>query len=244
LSIHEGARAFALTADAYERARPTYPAEAIDWALASAPLSSGDTVVDLAAGTGKLTSLLVARGLDVIAVEPVAEMRAVLQAKVGPADVRKGTAEAIPVTDRTAAAVTVAQAFHWFEPDRALPEIARVLTGDGVLLIFTNVRDKTDELQGELEKLTSPYRGRYPNPKWDERLSDNALFEPELRTFPHEQLLDRETFVERIASISWIASLPADVRTRVLAATAALAASREEPIRLPYVTQVFACRRR
>lgn len=171
-------------------------------------------------------------------------MRAVLQARVRAADVREGTAEAIPVADGTADAVTVAQAFHWFDADRALAEIARVLTQNGVLLIFANVRDKTDELQGELEKVVSPYRGSYPNPKWDEKLPDNALFEPELRTFPHEQLLDRDAFVERIASISWIASLPTDVRTRVLDATRALAASREEPIRLPYVTQVFVCRRR
>jgi ubiquinone/menaquinone biosynthesis C-methylase UbiE len=201
-------------------------------------------VVDLAAGTGKLTTLLVARGLNVIAVEPVAEMRAVLQARVPSTDVREGTAEGIPVADGVADAVTVAQAFHWFDPERALPEIARVLAPEGVLLIFVNVRDKSDELQRELEALMSPYRGRYPNPHWDEKLPDNELFEPVLRTFPHEQLLDRQTFVERVASVSWIASLPEDERARVLDATRALSAGQEEPIRLPYVTQVFVCRRR
>jgi ubiquinone/menaquinone biosynthesis C-methylase UbiE len=201
-------------------------------------------VVDLAAGTGKLTTLLVARGLSVIAVEPVAEMRAVLQGRVPSTDVREGTAEGIPVADGAADAVTVAQAFHWFDPKRALPEIARVLTPDGVLLIFVNVRDKSDVLQRELEALMSPYRGRYPNPNWDEKLPENALFEPVLQTFPHEQLLDRETFVERVASVSWIASLPEDERAHVLDATRALSAGQEEPIRLPYVTQVFVCRRR
>lgn len=171
-------------------------------------------------------------------------MRAVLQVRVRAADVREGTAEAIPVADGTADAVTVAQAFHWFDPERASAEIARVLTRDGAFLIFANVRDKTNELQAELEQLMSPYRGTYPNPTWTETLPDNALFEPELRTFTHEQLLDRDTFVERVASVSWIASLPSDVRTRVLDAARALADDQPEPISLPHVTQVFVCRRR
>jgi ubiquinone/menaquinone biosynthesis C-methylase UbiE len=207
-------------------------------------VKEGSTVVDVAAGTGKLTGLLVARGLEVIAVEPVAEMRAVLRARVEAADVREGTAEAIPVGDGVADAVTVAQAFHWFDADRALAEFARVLTPDGALLIFANVRDKSNEVQAELEQLMAPYRGTYPNPTWTETLPDNVLFQPELRTFPHQQLLDRDTFVERVASVSWIASLPADVRTRVLEATRALTAGYEEPIPLPYVTEVFVCRRR
>ena len=204
----------------------------------------GGTVVDVAAGTGKLTSLLVARGFEVVAVEPVAEMRAVLHARVRAADVREGTAEAIPVADGTADAVTVAQAFHWFDTDRALVEMSRVLTRDGALLIFANVRDKSNELQSKLEQLMSPYRGTYPSPTWAETLPDNALFEPEFRTFTHEQLLDRDTFVERVASVSWIASLPSDVRTSVLDAARALADGQAEPISLPYVTQVFVCRRR
>ena len=202
------------------------------------------TVVDVAAGTGKLTSLLIARGFEVIAVEPVAEMRAVLQARAPAAEVREGTAEAIPVADETANAVTVAQAFHWFDTDRALAEISRVLTRDGALLIFANVRDKSNELQAELELLMSPHRGTYPSPTWDETLADNAQFEPEFRTFTHEQLLDRDTFVERVASVSWIAALPSDVRTSVLDAARALAETQPEPISLPYVTQVFVCRRR
>jgi SAM-dependent methyltransferase len=207
-------------------------------------LGVGDTVVDLAAGTGKLTRLLVARGFDVIAVEPVREMRAVLEMRVPEADVRDGTAEAIPVADTTADGVTVAQAFHWFDRDRALAEIARVLKPAGALAIVANVRDKSDELQAELEKLMSRYRGAYPNPNWPETLVDNTLFEAELRTFAHVQLLDRDTFVERVASVSWIASLPEDERARVLSATRALVDCRDEPIRLPYVTEVFICRRR
>jgi SAM-dependent methyltransferase len=171
-------------------------------------------------------------------------MRAVLEQRVPEADVRDGTAESIPVADGAADAVTVAQAFHWFEPGRALPEIARALKPGGAFAIFANVRDKRDELQHELEKLMSRYRGVYPNPDWPETLPHNPIFETELRTFVHEQLLDRVTFVERVASVSWIASLPAEERANVLDAARALAAERDEPIRLPYVTEVFLCRRR
>jgi ubiquinone/menaquinone biosynthesis C-methylase UbiE len=200
-------------------------------------------VVDLAAGTGKLTRLLVERGFDVIAVEPVAEMRGVLEARVSPVTVLDGTAESIPLADGTAKAVTVAQAFHWFDPDRALPEIARVLKRAGALAIFANVREESDPLQRDLEKLMAKYRGSYPNPQWPQKLPANPLFETELRTFRHDHLLDEETFVERVASVSWIASLPDEERERVLAATRALSAGRAE-IRLPYLTQVFVCRRR
>jgi SAM-dependent methyltransferase len=242
-AIHPGARAFALTADAYERARPTYPAAAIDWVLESGSLGAGDPVVDLAAGTGKLTRLLVERGLSVIAVEPVAEMRAVLERSVPGAEVRKGTAEAIPVGDGEARAVTVAQAFHWFDQQRAMPEIARVLDHGGVLATLANIRDKSDPLQADLEELIGGYRGAYPNPNWPETLADDPLFTSELRTFAHEVLLDEETFVERVASVSWIASLPADERDRVLASARELVAGSDE-VRMPYVTEVYICRRR
>jgi SAM-dependent methyltransferase len=203
----------------------------------------GDPVVDLAAGTGKLTRLLVGRGLSVIAVEPVPEMRAVLERSVPNADVREGTAEAIPVGDGEVRAVTVAQAFHWFDQRRVMPEIARVLDDGGVLATLANVRDKSDRLQADLEELIAAYRGAYPNPNWPETLSDDPLFTSELRAFPHEVLLDEETFVERVASISWIASLPVGERDRVLSAARDLVAGSEE-VRMPYVTEVYVCRRR
>ena len=211
--------------------------------MGAAGLERGDLVVDLAAGTGKLTRLLVDRDLHVIAVEPVAGMRRVLEERVA-AEVVDGTAEAIPLDDCVARAVTVAQAFHWFDPQRALPEIARVLRPDGLLAIVANVRDRDDPLQAALEKVISPYRGVYPNPDWPERLPENPFFDPELKTFRHDQIVDEETFVERVASISWIGTLARDEREAVLAATRALAVDQPRPIRLPYVTQVFLCRQR
>lgn len=244
MKIHPGAAAFSLTAEAYERARPTYPAAALDWIAEAVPLEAGDAVVDLAAGTGKLTRLLVDRGYKVIAVEPVDEMRAVLKARVPHARVVQGTAEAIPLPDASARAVTVAQAFHWFDPERAPLEIARVLKADGALVIMANIRDPEDPLQAQLEELLERYRGAYPNPNWPETWADNPLFVLEYREFRHEHLFDEQTFVERVASVSWIASLPPDENARVLAATRALVADAREPIRMPYITEVRVCRRR
>jgi ubiquinone/menaquinone biosynthesis C-methylase UbiE len=245
LSVHPGAHAFGRAAEAYERARPTYPAEALDWVAEAVPLEPGDPVVDVGAGTGKLTRLLVERGYRVVAVEPIDGMRAVLAERVPQARVVAGTAEAIPVADGSARAVTAAQAYHWFDPARAEPEIARVLEPDGALVVIANVRDKSDDLQSRLEELMSRYRGEYPNRNWPDKWGDNhPLFVPEYREFRHEQLLDRETFVERVSSVSWIASLPEDENRRVLEETRALVVDAPEPIRLPYVTQAFVCRRR
>jgi ubiquinone/menaquinone biosynthesis C-methylase UbiE len=246
LSVHPGAHAFGRAAEAYERARPTYPADALDWVAETVPLEPGDAVVDVGAGTGKLTRLLVERGYDVVAVEPIDGMRAVLAERVPQARVVAGTAEAIPVPDGSARAVTAAQAFHWFDAERAEPEIARVLEPNGSLVIVWNVRDKEDPLQARLEELMSRYRGDYPNknPRPDKWAADHPLFVPEYRAFRHEHVLDTETFVERVASVSWIASLPKDENRRVLEETRALVADTSEPIRMPYVTEVFVCRRR
>ena len=178
-----------------------------------------------------------------IAVEPIREMREVL-ARHTDADVLEGTAESIPLPDASARAVTVAQAFHWFDPERALPEIARVLVPDGLLAIVANVRDKANSLQTALTDLLAPHKGTYPNPDWPDHLPATGLFDVELLTFPYEQVVDEDTFVERVASISWIGALPEDDRERVLADARALVAGRKEPIKLPYVTQVFLCRRR
>ena len=106
--LHPATRGFELAADVYERGRPDYPAAAIAWLVERLDLRPGRTLVDLAAGTGKLTRLLVPSGADVIAVEPLAAMRALIEN----ARVLEGTAEAMPLPDASADAVTVAQAFH------------------------------------------------------------------------------------------------------------------------------------
>lgn len=134
------AASFGAAADAYERGRPSYPAAALDWLLPPA----AHRVLDLGAGTGKLTRLLADRpGLDVVAVEPSAGMREAFAASLPGIEVREGTAEAIPAPDDAFDVVLVAQAWHWVDPVVAVPEVARVLAPGGTLGLVWNVRDET-----------------------------------------------------------------------------------------------------
>src|SRR5947208_10781774 len=122
MRVHPAAAGFARAAGVYERARPEYPPEAVAWLVDRLDLPPGRVVVDVAAGTGKLTRLLVPSGARVVAVEPLAEMRAQLEEAVPSVEALEGTAEALPLADDFADAVTVAAAFHWFRAAEALPE--------------------------------------------------------------------------------------------------------------------------
>jgi SAM-dependent methyltransferase len=135
------ARSFGAAADVYERARPGYPDAAVDWLVPE----GARTVLDLGAGTGKLTRSLVARGLEVIAVEPIKEMRASLTAALPEVRALAGTAEEIPLPDDSVDAITVAQAWHWVDPERAVAEAARVLRPGGTLGLIWNRRDERVE---------------------------------------------------------------------------------------------------
>jgi SAM-dependent methyltransferase len=132
------ARSFGAAAEAYERARPGYPEAAIDWLVPQ----GARTVLDLGAGTGKLTRSLVGDGVEVVAVEPLAEMRAKLAAALPEVRALEGTAEAIPLPDDSVDAITVAQAWHWVDPERATAEAARVLRPGGTLGLIWNRRDE------------------------------------------------------------------------------------------------------
>jgi SAM-dependent methyltransferase len=143
------ARSFGVAAGAYERARPTYPDAAVDWLLPA----GARTVLDLGAGTGKLTRSLVARGLEVTAVEPLAEMRASLAASLPEVRALEGTAEAIPLADDSVDAITVAQAWHWVDPERATAEAARVLRPGGTLGLIWNRRDERVEWMARLSQV-------------------------------------------------------------------------------------------
>jgi SAM-dependent methyltransferase len=143
------ARSFGAVADTYERARPSYPDAAVDWLLPA----GARTVLDLGAGTGKLTRSLAARGLEVVAVEPIAEMRASLAASLPEVRVLEGTAEAIPLPDDSVDAITVAQAWHWVDPEKATLEAARVLRPGGTLGLIWNRRDERVEWMSRLSKV-------------------------------------------------------------------------------------------
>jgi len=137
------ARGFGAGARAYESARPGYPDEALGILRDEVGVGPGEEVVDLAAGTGKLTRRLVELGAAIRAVEPVGAMSLELERAVPGIEVLDGTAEAIPLPDSSCDVVTVAQAFHWFDAPAALEEISRVLRPGGRLALLWNERDET-----------------------------------------------------------------------------------------------------
>lgn len=232
----------------YERARPDYPQSAIDWLAERLPLGPGRTVLDLAAGTGKLTRQLVATGATVVPVEPLAGMRAELARAVPQVEALDGTAEAIPLPDGSVDAVTVAQAFHWFRVPETAAELHRVLRRGGAVALVWNMRDPDFPLQEALSELIEPYRDEVPahrDERWKAELIATGLFAgPEERVFDHAHVLDAETLVDRYASISFVATLPDDERTRLLGRIRASIEGYEEPIEFPHLTRLYVFMRR
>ena len=248
MAVHRAARGFGTSAAAYERARPTYPDEAVRDLVELLGLGPGRTVVDLAAGTGKLTRLLVPSGATVVAVEPVVGMREQLAAAVPGVEIRDGVAEALPLADDSADAVVAGQSFHWFDGERALPQIHRVLRPRGGLAMLWNVRDRTVEWVERLAEITEPLAARsgvprYRTSAWREAFEASDLFGPlECRQYPFEHEVDAPTMVDRIASISWISVLPDEERRKVLARVEALFVDMPERFPVPYHTELWWCR--
>ncbi|HZS24923.1 MAG TPA: class I SAM-dependent methyltransferase [Gaiellaceae bacterium] len=240
--LHPATRGFA-SADRYERGRPSYPAAALAAIVERLQLRAGRTVLDLAAGTGKLTRLLASSGAGVVAVEPVAEMRTELERRVPGIRVLDGTAERIPLADGSVDGVTVAQAFHWFRADEALREIHRVLRPNEWLALVWNVRDERDRLQAELSRLVAPLEHGVPRRHerdWRTVFDASDLFEhAEVRTFANVQEVDEQGLVERITSISFVAAADDATRAEIEARVRALVRDAELPIRLPYTTELY-----
>lgn len=228
--------AFADVAGAYERGRPGYPSDAVRWMVGDAPVD----VVDLGAGTGKLTRALVALGHRVVAVEPLDEMRARLETAVPGARAVAGKAESMPLADASADVVTSAQAFHWFDHDDALPEIARVLRPEGRLGLVWNSRDDRDPWMARLSAIIG-------NESIQESdvvpiLDGSGLFRwVETKRFAFEQILDRAGLLDLVLSRSYLARLPPEDREPVLAAVGALfdETAIDGGVRLAYVTECF-----
>ncbi len=205
----------------YDRARPAYAASAIDWALP--PYTR--RVLDLAAGTGKLSALLAARGLDVTAVDPSEPMLAQLRANMPGVDARIGTAEAIGLPDDDVDAVVIGSALHWFERPAADHEIARVVRPGGVVAVFSNQRDASvpwvaafnDLLKARRREAAHPARRRQP-------AFDPALFTaPEQADFAFTQSMTADSLAELMASRSYVIDLPVAAREQLLAAIRTLA---------------------
>lgn len=207
---------FDAVAEIYERSRPAYAETALAWLGERLPLGR---VLDLAAGTGKLTRQLVALGYDVVAVEPGDAMRAVLERVVPQAEALDGSAEDIPLPNSSIDAILVAQAFHWFRVDEALVEMHRVLRPGGGFGLLWNEWDDADPLLHELNELIDAVRPdmrRGGQPPWHAPLTASPLFgELEERQFRHVERLDLETIVERVSSVSAVASAQPEERRRI-----------------------------
>jgi SAM-dependent methyltransferase len=252
--VHRAASSgFGRAADDYERGRPGYPADAVNRMAATLALGPGTTVLDLAAGTGKLTRELTATGSEVIAVEPVAEMREQLQATTPGARVLEGTAEHIPLPDAAVSAVTVAQAFHWFDTAAAAAEIQRVLAPGGRLAVLWNAWDEQFEWVAAMMEIIHAHVDDAPQQRtsrWPRELAETGRFGALTEeTFANPVSGDRDTLVARALSTSYIAALPPAGRDRV--ARAVLAVVDHDPLttgtehfEMPYTTHLAWSQRR
>ena len=230
------AHSFGGVADAYERGRPTYPADAVRWMLGEHPL----TVLEVGAGTGKLTRVLTDLGHDVQATDPDAAMLHVLEKEVPGARTAQASAEDIPLGDASVDAVIAAQAFHWFDLGRALPEVARVLRPGGRLCLVWNTRNekipwvrRLGAIIGTQEQLRDPA----------EALIFSELFGfVEDREFTHWQTIDRQSVQDLVLSRSNVAVLDEAARAAKLAEVLAFYddfGRGMDGMQLPYVTRCF-----
>ena len=198
-----------------------YPPDAVGWLVDRLRIQPGAVVVDLAAGTGKLTRLLLPTGASVVAIEPVLGMRRLLRQILPSVPVIAGTAEAMALKGSSVDAVCAAQAFHWFDADTAFAELARVLRPGGRVGILWNVRDRSVDWVDRIWQLMHDVEGRGPwrdHDSWDESaFGARPGFGPlEHTTFHHEHVTTPAGVVERIRGVSHIAALEPEAKAGVL----------------------------
>jgi SAM-dependent methyltransferase len=238
MPIHPLAEQFAAVVGEYERGRPEYPPAAVGAVAAELRLAPGSPVLDLAAGTGRLSSALLAAGLDVIAVEPVQALRERLAASIGPERVRDGLAEAIPLGDRSVQAVTVGDAFHWFDHRPALTEIGRVLRPGGGLAVLATVPDWSGASWahdlGTLLAQSRPAHPHFDGPPWQESVRAAGGWAPprEIRVSVNRPA-EPERIVDQIASMSWVAGMAEEQRSAFLSRARDLIATGTTPHEFP-----------
>src|SRR5262245_1880631 len=247
--VHEVAAAGFSDAGDYEAARPSYPPDAVAWFVEQLRIAPGTRVVDLAAGTGKLTRLLAPAGAHLIAAEPDAGMRTLLRASVPGVPVLACTAEQLAFRDASLDAVTVAQAFHWFDHDRAIAELARVVRPGGRVGLVWNARDRSVDWVDGVWSIMDRVEKRAPWRDHDEWRDSAYRDLPGFGTrhpaqFWHTQAVTPEAMVQRVASVSHVAVLPTADRAavldevRTLLATHPDAAGRAE-LAVPYRVDCF-----
>ncbi|MEN7528258.1 class I SAM-dependent methyltransferase [Cupriavidus sp. DL-D2] len=249
---HAAAQGFSTQADTYARGRPDYPAALADWLRDTLGLAPGKVVVDLGAGTGKFTRLLLPTGARAIAVEPVDAMRAQLSSKLPDVQALAGSAESMPLPDASVDAVVCAQAFHWFANEAAMREIGRVLKPGGRLGLIWNVRDESVPWVAQLTTIMTPYEGdapRFYKGDWKTVFPAEGFGPLALQKLPYTHDGDPEqVIVDRIMSVSFIASLPATEQDAVRAKLHAVIANDpalqgHDTVSFPYSTEAYCCER-
>jgi len=222
VSASQQARSFHRAAEEYERGRPGWPEEVLD----PLPIADGATVLDVGAGTGKLTRVLARRYARVIALEPLDELRAILAERVPQAEPLPGVAEAIPLGDEEVDAVFAAQSFHWFANDVALAEIARVLRPGGVFARLWNEAVEPSPLPEPYRRRMSDLHDEMRPARIRDDVFDGTPFdEAREAAVEHEQVSTREDVLAFAASVSWIANR--DDREEVLGELAAMLPDKE-----------------
>lgn len=243
---HEG---FSRGADAYERGRPGYPRGAVAWLCEALGVAAGSRVLDIGAGTGKLAGLVrELSGADVIAVEPVAEMREIAAAHGLP--VLDGTAEALGVASASVDAIVCGEAFHWFDGLRTLAELARVLRpGSGVGLLWNvHAWDRDSGWVQAVERLLAPHSdgraaSRYSSGAWRAAFERDDRWAPlERRVFAHVLTLDASALVDHVGSVAFVAALPEPERAQLLAEVRHIATDLPSPLAIPYRTDAYVTR--
>jgi SAM-dependent methyltransferase len=250
-SIHESAAlGFGRASADYERGRPGYPRPAVDQLARELRIGPGRRVVDLAAGTGKLTRELMPCGATIVAVEPVAEMREQLVGALPGIEALDGTAERMPLADASVDTVVVAQAFHWFDVRAAATEIHRVLRPGGGLGAIWNAWDESVGWVARLQDRVHAHAGNTPQQRtshWRSELEGSGLFTPGTeRVIPNLVLGGAQALLARVASVSYIASLDSAQHAAVLADVEQIVA--EDPdtrelteLEMPYLTHIVCC---
>lgn len=227
--LHALVAGFADVAAVYERGRPDYPPAMVELLVAELGVATGARVLDLGAGTGKLTRPLLAAGLDVVAVEPMERMRAALAAAIGAERALDGRAEALPLRDASLDGAVCGDAFHWFDGERAAVELHRVLRpGAGLVLSWLETQTHESAWGDEVVALLRPLwrRGSHPGIEHGRRgqaVADHAGFAPVRRdALSFEDTLDRDGLLAWFASFSVVGALPDDERAELLARIGAI----------------------
>jgi len=255
MAVHEVAEeGFGKEAETYERVRPSYPGDAVAWLAGNLEIGPGRTVLDVAAGTGKFTRLLVPFGATLFAAEPVDGMRQSFVTAVPRVPIVAAVAESLPVASGSIDAITVAQAFHWFEADRAFAELRRALRRGGRVGVIWNARDRSSDWVNEVWSIMDRVEKRAPwrdHENWrDSAIGARVGFGPIHRaTFRQEQPITPQGVVERIASVSHVAVLESAARERVLDEVRGVLANHPDTrgqgdLTIPYRVDAFWCERR